>query len=270
MAGDSEVTRRLLWLSDRDAWTGWRARNWSTSTIDMVIVKRGSRSLAHIAGVYPVLDAVGLTADAVVRGDQILDKNGDYWDVESVEPHYWLDSFVYRTCHMNHARMYQADPAATTWNLTRASDARYRTKLWMETRLRPAQITKDNDVDWADYGVIFNNPPYHLDREFRFGGAMEGLYVIDQPTSEPLRGHDQVIRNYIDHVPIHAVTVDSAACTGTALQHKMIAELQYITEEYSTGSQRTLERRAKHDRDLGGMWLYDTEYVLSYTRGKDV
>jgi len=271
MVGDAEVTRRALSLGARDSWSGWRAKNWSDpedpeSKIEMVIVKRGAHQLASLAGVYPVLDAAGLTADPVSVGDQILDKQNNYWDVETVQPHYWLDSFVYRVCNMNHARLYQADPGSTTWSKTRASDTRYRTKVWLETRLRDAQITKDDDSTEADYAVIFNEPPYPLHLEFRGDSDMEGLFVIDQPASTPLHDADQIIRDYTDHVPIHVLTVDSTGCTGTALQHKMIAELQYIAETYPEGSQRGLERRNKHDRDLGGMWLYDAEYVLSYTR----
>lgn len=262
----ADITRRALSLATRDGWTGWRTKRWSTSTIEMVLVKRGARQLASLAGVYPVLEAVGLTADPVVVGDQILDGQGNYWDVEAVEPLYWLDSFDHRVCHMNHARLYQADFGSTTWTKSRASDARYRTKVWMDTRLRAAQITQDDDSALANYVVIFNEPPYPLELEFRGGSNMDGLYVIDQPNSTPLRDADQIIRDYTDHVPIHVMAVDSAGCTGTALQHKMVAELQYIAETFPESSQRTLERRSKHDRDLGGMWLYDTEYLLSYTR----
>jgi len=270
VVGDANVTRRALSLGTRDSWNGWRGKSWATSTIEMVIVKRGARQLASLAGVYPVLDAAGLTADPVNVGDQILDGQGNYWDVESIEPHYWLDSFVYRVCHMNHARLYQDDPGATEWNKSRARDARYRTKKWLvgadPLHLRSSQITKDDDETLASYGIIFNDPPYPLELEFRGASNMEGLYVIDQPNSTPLRDADQIVRDYTDHVPIHVLAVDSTGCTGTALQHKMVAELQYVAETYPESSQRSLERRSKHDRDLGGMWLYDTEYLLSYTR----
>lgn len=97
-----EVTRRELVLGSRDSETGWREPSYSETTIEMIIVPRGARHLALLAGAYPVLDAVGLTADLVSVGDQILDGNSEYWDVESIEPVYWGDSFVYRRCHLRH------------------------------------------------------------------------------------------------------------------------------------------------------------------------
>ncbi len=233
----------------------------------MVIVKKGATRLSLLAGVYPSLDAAGQTADPVSIGDQILDGNGDYWDVETIEPHYWLDSFVYRVCNMNHARLYQADFGSTTWTKTRGKDARYNTKTWMDGHLRSAQITKDNDSTEADFAVIFNEPPYPLELEFRGSSNMEGLYVVDNPNSTALRSGDQIIRNYEEHVPIHIFTVDSTGCSGDALAHKMHAELRYISETYPEGSQRNLEVRRQHPPiDLGGMKLFHVENELSYTR----
>jgi len=261
------VTRRALSLGARLAWSGHRTKTFAETTIEVVIVPRGASQLAIIAGVYPVTDAIGLTADTVVVGDQIKDSANVYWDVETVEDVYWGDSFAYRQCNLNKAVMYQADPAATTWSKSRGSDPRYRTKVWMDGKLRATQITKDDDSTQADFAVMHNNPPYPISLEFRGSSNMEGLYVIDQPNATPLRDGDQVIRDYEEHVPIHMLTVDSTACTGSALAWKMEAELRYISETYPEGSQRNLSApRRKADINLGGTILYDTEVVLSYTR----
>lgn len=265
-----DVTRRALSLGARLAWSGHRTKSFATSTIEMQIIPRGASLIVVMAGVYPITDAVGRTADPVNVGDQILDSANVYWDIETVEPFYWGDSFSYRRCNLNKAIMYQADPAATTWTKSRGSDSRYRTKVWMDAKLRAAQITKDDDSAQADFAVMHNNPPYPIELEFRGSSNMEGLFVIDQPNAEPLRDGDQIIRDYAESVPIHILTVDSTACTGSALAWKMEAELRYICQEYPEGSQRNLSApRRKANVNLGGMILYDTEVILSYTRDKD-
>lgn len=264
------VTRYALSLGahdSRDSWRGWRTRSYSTSTIDVPIIPRGATKLASIAGIYPILDAAGMTADVVAVGDRIKDSNNVYWDVEIVKPVYWGDSLVYRECHMTKSSMYEADFGTVTWSKTRASDSRYRTKVWMDARLRAAQLTKDNDSDTVDFAVIFNQSDAFIEREFRHSTTpVQLLYVIDEPNDTPLRSGDQIIRNYEAHVPIHIMTINSTGCSGDALKHKALAELQYICENYSTGSQRNLSERRKLDRDLGGMQLFDTVYELSYVR----
>lgn len=274
MTGDASVTLRTLSLgshASRDSWSGWRTKTYTPSTIDMVIQKKGAIRLSLLAGIYPSLDAVGRTADAVSIGDQILDGDGNYWDVETVVDHKLLDGFIYRDCHMNHAKMYQADFGTATWTKTRPQDARYNMKAWMigsaPLHLRDSQITKDDDSTEAEYGIMFNNPPYPLSLEFRHVTTpVQGLYVVDQPNSTPLRDGDQTIRDYEDHVPIHVMAVDSTSCRGDGLAHKMAAELQYICETYPQGSQRNLDVRRTNKIDLGGMWMYDMEYTLTYVR----
>lgn len=265
------VTRRAPTLGSRDSWNGWRTISWSETTKEMIIIPRGATQLAMVAGVYPRLDAVGITADAFEEGDQVKDSVNDYWDIETIREVYWGDSFVSRECDLVKSVMYQADFGTTTWSKTRGSDPRYRTKVYLDTYLRTAQITKDDDSTTADFGVIFNNPPYQIWREFRGTSNMEGLFVVDQPKSTPLLdGLTRAPYGYEEHVPVHILTVNSTGCSGSALAWKMEAELRYVCETYPTGSLRDLDYRGKRDIDLGGMTLYDTEYVMTYKRSTTV
>lgn len=273
MTSSANVTRRQLSLgshASRDSWSGWRTITYTPSTIEMVIVTKGSPSrLITLAGSYPKLDALGETPDPCNIGDQILAGDGTYWVIEGIEKIKWLDGLICYKYHMNHVRLYQADFGSTTWSKNRGSDARYRTKVtWMDARLRPAQITKDDDSTEASFAVIFNDPPYPLELEFRHPSSpVQGLYVVDNPNSTAIRSGDQIIRNYEEHVPIHIFTVDSTGCSGDALAHKMHAELRYISETYPEGSQRNLEIRRHHPPiDLGGMKLFHIENELSYVR----
>jgi len=261
------VTRRALSLGSRDSWNGWCLKSFDPSTIEMPIVKGGATRAALLLGVMPSVRTKGYTADVVVAGDQILDSFSDYWEVETVEEIPWGDSFGYRDCVLGKLSMWQAEFGTTTWSKTRGSDARYRTKLWMDTRLRAAQITKDDDSTQADFAVMYSDPPYPMEFEFRGTKNLEGIFVIEHPNSTAIRSGDQIIRKYEEHVPIHIFTINSTGCSGDALANKMHKELRYICQEYSEGSQRNLETQRRHRPvDLGGMQLFHLEEMLGYIR----
>jgi len=128
-------------------------------------------------------------------------------------------------------------------------------------------LTKDNDSTAADWAAIWAGPPYPLIKEFRAPKAMEGLYVISHANSTALMDLDLTPHGYKEHVPIHICTVDSTGCNGNALNWKMEAELRYLCQNYSTGSQRGLDFVRKNDHQIGNMWLYDREFVMAYRRG---
>jgi len=244
----------------------------------MIIVSQGAGLQVGPIYVTRRTEAVGITADAFVEGDQVKDSTDNYWDILSVQEYMQLDSFVCRGCNLSKSFMYQDDFGSTTWSKTRASDVRYRMKVWLDQSspddiIRASQITKDDDSTTADFAVIFNNPPYQIWREFRGDSNMEGLFVVDQPNSTALIGAlTKQPYGYEEHVPVHIVTVNSTGCSGSALASKMEAELRYACENYAIGTDRVrnVERRGKRDIRVGGMALYDTEFVVSYRRGKDV
>jgi len=263
---DSSVTLRTLSLGARDAWNGWCLKSFAPSTIDMVIVKGGATRMALEVGVMPSIRTKGYSQDPVVAGDQILDAFSVYWEVETVELVPWLDSLGYYESTLGKLPMWQAEFGTTTWSKTRGSDARYRTKFWMDTRLRAAQITKDDDSTLADFAVMFSDVPYPMEFEFRTKN-LEGIFIIEHPNSTAIRSGDQIIRSYNERVPIHMYAINSTGCSGDALANKMHKELRYICQEYPEGSQRNLQTQRRHRPvDLGGMQLFHLEEELSYTR----
>jgi len=264
---DPSVTRRALSLGARDSWNGWCLKVFTPSTIDMPIVPGGATRLALEVGVKPSIYTMGYSASVVVAGDQILDAFSDYWEVETVEKVNWLDSHAYYKSRLGKLSMWQAEFGTTTWIKSRGSDARYRTKYWMDQKLRATQITKDDDSTQADFAVMFSDPPYSMEFEFRGTKNLEGIYILEHPNSTALRDGDQIIRDYEEHVPIHIFAINSTGCSGDALANKMHKELRYICQEYPEGSQRNLETQRRHRPvDLGGMQLFHLEEMLSYTR----
>jgi len=267
LGANASVTKRAASYGSRCTTTGWRLVTYNNSTIVMPIA---SRTLAHLvmpAGIYAYHDAVGLTTTSMVAGDQVMDADNLYYEVRGVKPHKVGNKTAFYECQLAYLPVWQLAPAQPTWSKTRPQDARRRIKAYIDTNARSAQITKDDDSTAATFATIYANPPYPLEKEFRAASTpVFGLYVVGEANSTALLDFDQTPSHYEEHVPVHVCTVDSTACTGTHLKWKMEAELRYVCEQNPTGSQISLERRGDHDRNIGSLWLYDTEFVLSYVR----
>jgi len=128
-------------------------------------------------------------------------------------------------------------------------------------------ITKNDDETEAPWAIIYKDPPYPLQLEFRApSNPVAGLYVVDDPTSTPLMCGSKTPFGYEEHVPIHICTVDSTDVTGTVLQWKMEHELRYVCQEHPEGSRYTLELVRSDNRALGSMMLYDKIFMINYRR----
>lgn len=104
-----QVTRRQLQLDSPDSVTGWFAERYVEETIEMIIQVEGSRRLNLPGGTWVELDALGLTADVVVEGDEIkLKQDNVYYKVERVEPIYApADNFHHRKCHLSLMKVHE-------------------------------------------------------------------------------------------------------------------------------------------------------------------
>ena len=101
MAVITDVTRRRMYLGIRDSVTGWCAKNFVDTTIEMIIVPRGATEILSTVGTYARRDAVGVTMDAVEIGDKIFTESKVYCDVLAVQEHWLGDSFMYRACQLS-------------------------------------------------------------------------------------------------------------------------------------------------------------------------
>lgn len=84
--GSLDVTLRTLSLGDRDSDTGWRAKTYSDSTIQMIIATRDARQILLRTGTYVRKDAVGFTDTPVKIADEIQ-LGTLYYEVDAVRPH---------------------------------------------------------------------------------------------------------------------------------------------------------------------------------------
>ena len=146
-----------------------------------------------------------------------------------------------------------------------SQDARQRTKVYLETYILDANITKDNDLTQATWKVFFGFPDYPLSRIFK-DKAVDLVFCVDTATSKSMRDFRQYPYAYDEVVPIEIFAVDKTGITGTKLRWKAEAELRRITEAYPLASIRWIVRGQENQKNLGSQTLYSVKYELGYIR----
>lgn len=103
---DFSVTHRKLVLGSRDTTTGHCAKEYEKSTINMVVLPRGSQYLSLVPGILARDDAVGICVDPVNVGDQIK-KDTVYYEVTNIR--FWEigNSFEYRECQLHELPLFE-------------------------------------------------------------------------------------------------------------------------------------------------------------------
>jgi len=147
-------------------------------------------------------------------------------------------------------------------------DARQRTKTYLDTYLRNAQLTMDDGSTQVAFAVIYENPPYSIEDEFRAtSSSVDLLFAIGTPNSSPLLKHDLTTYGYEEHVPLITQCIDKTGITKTLLRWKACVELRYVAETYPTGSQRVLEEERPFEQHIGSIIVAAQRFVLNYVRG---
>ena len=270
MAESMNVTRRHLRLGNRDEWTGWRKITYAPDeTVKVITFAKGSTYSLQNVGFFSREDRTFLSVTPVEVGDQFVWSNRTY-EVVSREQHKPFGTHLCWEYQCHELPLYRAAPGESSWTKTRGSDARYKIKHWLDTYLRHTQLTRDDDETPAATAVMFTDPPYPLHLEFRGTSQANGLFTVEEPEAHALvDAVSQGAYGYTESVPVHVMSVDSYACTGTVLASKMISELRYVAEEYPTGSVVSLSRQSSRKTSLGSTTLYDYVFTYNYRRDKD-
>ena len=79
-----DATHRSLSLGVRDSVTGWRAKNFSESPIEIIIIPQGASQLQLVAGVLSLYNPVGVTDADVKVGDEIETNSHIFYEVKTV------------------------------------------------------------------------------------------------------------------------------------------------------------------------------------------
>ena len=263
MGGDASVTKRALSLGTQDSVTGWYAKSFTPSTIDMILQPRGSVVIGLPVGNYAKYQVTGFTQDSIEDGDEVIFPVGstNYYEVKSAEEAWWLDSFSHYILDLVRVPMHYDLPTTYGTGPTN-QDARQRTKTWLDTYLSALNLTKDDNSTPASYITQWSGQHYPLRKVFVSPKNVDLAFVVDTPNTQAL----PIGIGYDETVPITIWTIDKTGITGDKLRWKAEAELRRLAENYPIGSLRTLERLTPNEQHLGSTTLYSVQYNLAYKR----
>jgi hypothetical protein len=251
------VTKRWLTLGTADSVTGWFAKHYSESTIEIILILKGSTPSLLPPGTYVRTDALGLTADPVEVGDEIETDVGEYYEVKTVRQHWIADSFHYNECNLTLLPF--PNLTGGTYTTSTVEDARYRNKVYLQTWLNNAAL--------PNYIVAYGEPDYPLIRVFK-DKAVDLVYSLGEHTSDSIIDSDHYPIGYKEHVPITTLCIDKTNIEGTKLMHQAETELRRVAETQPLGSLRALTTRRPQTKTLGSTTLYSAEYIMEYQRDK--
>lgn len=269
MTVDYSATRCIPQFGIRDDVTGWRKLEWNTDTVinPMEIIGRGQVGFQTPAGYTGKLDYLGRCACPLEEGEHII-KNEQRFHVEYVHEEWRGDNFEHRDSALTYLPLYESTAAQAAWPAT-PKDARQKVKEYLDLRIVPANLTKDDGVTLSSTVNMFElEDLYHMRYEFRAAASpVQGIYAVGEPDSEPMFKGSSSPYGYRENVPIHILTIDSEGCGGRLLQRKMLNELRRIVENFEIGSHANLLNRRNESRRLGSMMLFDVKWILRYERG---
>lgn len=144
-------------------------------------------------------------------------------------------------------------------------DARYRTKVYLETYLLNANLTKDDGTTQVTFIVAFSDPDYPLIRVFN-DKAVDLVFCIDDSSTDPEMDSDHYVIGYNEHVSIIPSCINKIGISGVTLLHKTRTELRRVSETYPFGSLREPTSEKPETERLGSTTLYKLRFSLDYLR----
>jgi len=145
-------------------------------------------------------------------------------------------------------------------------DARYRTKVWLDTYLLAANLT-DDDGDEVKYITVFGEPDYPVSKVFTYPKYIDLIFSASDPVSSVVFNADKTVDYYEENVPITISCVDKPSITATKLKWKGEAELRRIIEVQGVSlNLRIMDSKRDITQRLGPVILYQTEVMLIYRR----
>lgn len=261
----SNVTRRALSLGSADSTTGWYAKSFATSTIEMVILKRGQVLIGSPIGLYARHDYTGWTDDTIAEGDETLDANSNYYQVNSVAPIYLGDSLYCYECDLNKMALHGDSPTTSgTW--ISVTDPSNRIKVLLDTYLTVANMKEDDNSTNATTLTAFGLPNYPIQLVFLGSKNVDLVFSVDKANSTALIDSDYSPYGYIEHVPLKLFAIDKSGVTARRLIWAGEHEVRRILETYPTGSHRLIEHTRDNTQTLGSTILHSSEYTITWKR----
>lgn len=151
-----------------------------------------------------------------------------------------------------------------------AQDSKQRCKVYLETYLTDANLTKDDDSTEFDFSVMYDNLAYSPIREFLPYDDYCVMFLLGDPDSQPEMGHNKVPVAYDEMQPITISCIDREGATAAKTKWKAERDLRRILESYPYGSVRSMNKRRDATVKFGGTTIYQTVFDLRYRRSSEV
>lgn len=262
-----DLTRRALSLGTRDTVTGWCKKVWTETTIQGWIIEKSSQLQALKAGTWVRTDALLLTEDGIVEGDQVKTQGSVYYEVKAVRPMMNGDSLDHYECDLHREVVaYDVDYSTYAGTFLR-DDARYRNKVYIQTYWVAANA-EDDAGNALTVQCMYGHVPYPLTLELYNGSTNDVLILLGKAKTTPLIGHDHAAYGYSEQVPVTIAAIDKTGITADKAVTQCEIELRRIMETYPSGSVRTLDQTNESTEILGSNTLYQIDYLMNYTRDK--
>jgi len=148
-----------------------------------------------------------------------------------------------------------------------ATDARYRTKVFLDTYITDANLT-DDAAGALTNTVMYAYPPYP--KELIFSDNYSGfsvVFFVDKPTSKARYSSAKSIYAYEESIPVHVHAVDKTGVTAELLLWKAETELRTILQTYpDVTNLRILPTVKDHTVREGSTVFYGFTLTFSYVR----
>jgi hypothetical protein len=264
---DADVTRRALTLGARDSTTGWPAKSYTESTIKGSFDPGTVRALTQAAGMplggVPYTSSPFYTANYVARGDRIVTAASDEYELTMVTPIYYLDQFVMYACTAE--KLWErSDRASTsgTWHTDSESvttDPRNRIKTWIDT-----YISHSGPIDIT----VFAGGDYPLEREFTELHT-DLLVAIDTVQSTPVYDYKHEPYKFTETVTLTCSQYDNSTYSAVNTLESYEQSIRNLATDYPIGSIRRIVSSKPERVNIGGLWLWQNNITIEYTRVND-
>lgn len=263
------ATLRTLTLGDYDTYTGWPSLSYAESTIYINIAFKGMSQIRMPMGVHTRGDYVGVTATAVLEGDQIAYHGVTYEVVSSYTvPSSRTDfSFAWTVVGLT-KRDYATHPATSgSWHLNSQSletDPRYKTKKLIDDYIEELS---------GDVHVCLGGPQFNIKRWFTTAG-LEGVAAVTRKPSTAIYDYAKKPYCFNEQMQIDLYSVDKTTVTGTNFNEAFEQAIRMVLTTWATSTTgnapvRNIQSITADDIDIGAGTIYHTALTYNFKRWND-
>ena len=147
-----------------------------------------------------------------------------------------------------------------------ADDVRKTLKDLVTAQINAVAITKDDDVTFAPYTILYETPPWVILHDWLVTNGRYLVITVGRIRVTPKRFIQGVPLIYDGRYPVSTWCIDKSDSTGTKLKWKADEEIERIFEDNPGVFSQAAESIEEDDRVLGSIILYSTRTIVKHKR----